>query len=796
MEVSKLRARTGWFVFALCLFIYLLTLCPTVYWDDAGELIATCYTLGIPHPPGHPLYALLGKIFTFLPIGSIAWRVNFMSALFGALTGLLVYRMIIELLDENDVWIMPAAVGGALFFPFAPTVWEHATVAETSTLHSFFMVLLTLLAFRLASGRLMFKSESKSLCFFAFLYGLSLTNHVAGVFFFPAFAYIVLRTFGRRIFSPRLLGGMILFFCCGLLVYAYLPVRSLSDPPIDWGNPETLRNFMWVITAKQYVESLISEPEPVNIISYAGLRVKDIIRQLSIPGCVLGCVGVVTLYRRNKDFVIFSVLVIGALFYIGLNSAFISAYFVPAIALMAVWIGAGIWQILIWLERRVGIISSPSAARMITIPLCVLVSVSFLVPLGANFRDMDRSDSRYALRYGEMLLAGLPEGSMLFTTKADTSFILWYLMYCENRRTDLQVLPAMWLLGDEALRSQIVEQYPGLVFPRPATVADYVSRTDQTGLKKFLIIQSIMDANYGRRPIFWGDVTSGMPFEENLIPLGYLFRYSAQPVALDDETLLPNRLFWERELDCLSEEPAMGRNKVALEVYPAALNNQGLMFEHRGRDDLARWAIERALDFNPDYPVSRYNLGRLEARAGNYEKAVGQYQRAVAGNPYMAVGYYNLGNAYVNLKRFDDAFIAYREAVHIDGFYYEALTAMGRLYVLVGHNEDAVEKFQQALEIEPEYVFALRGLASAYVNLGRLEEAKEAIDKALEIEPESASALLTRARYYARIGNTEGAMDALKRCVECGGNGYLEEARADEYLMKLTEHSPPREDQT
>jgi len=51
-------------VFATAFVVYVYTLCPTVYWDDAGELIAACYTLGIPHPPGHPLYAILGKLFT------------------------------------------------------------------------------------------------------------------------------------------------------------------------------------------------------------------------------------------------------------------------------------------------------------------------------------------------------------------------------------------------------------------------------------------------------------------------------------------------------------------------------------------------------------------------------------------------------------------------------------------------------------------------------------------------------------------------------------------------------------
>ena len=138
MNPPRIRKWAGWLAFALPLLIYVVTLCPTVYWDDAGELIAACYTLGIPHPPGHPLYVLIGKVFTLIPIGSVAWRVNLMSAVFGALSCLLLYRVISDRLDEN-AWKPVAALGGAFFFAFAPTVWEQATVAETTTLHVSFM---------------------------------------------------------------------------------------------------------------------------------------------------------------------------------------------------------------------------------------------------------------------------------------------------------------------------------------------------------------------------------------------------------------------------------------------------------------------------------------------------------------------------------------------------------------------------------------------------------------------------------------------------------------------------------
>ncbi len=786
MEVSTFGKRAIWLVFALCLAIYVLTLCPTVYWDDAGELIAACYTLGIPHPPGHPLYVLIGKLFTLIPLGSIAWRVNFMSALFGAFSCMLVYKIISDRLDELR-WKSAAALGGALFFAFAPTMWEQSTVAETSTLHSFFMMALTLLAFRMASGKILFGSEAKSLCLFSFLYGLSLTNHVAGVFFFPAFAYIFIATFGRRIFAPRLLAGMLGSFFFGLLVYVYLPVRSLSNPPIDWGNPENLKNFLWVITAKQYAPNLVANPSALTIGANLVVRARELLHQFTIVGCTFGLVGVWTLYRRERRVVIFSLLVIGVLFYIGLNGAFISAYFIPAVALMCVWIGVGLQRVLEWVARLWERVEATSVTAALRRALCGMLAASFVLPLGLHFREMDRSDARYALRYGEQILERLPQNSALFTVDGYALFILWYLIYCEHKRPDVMVMEPTWLSAGGALYSQIMEQYPDLRLPPSETVASYLSGDTDAESIEYLVIKAVLDTNYPVRPIFWGMIPNNLPFYENLIPEGILYRYSAQPVAMGYETLSANEDFWMSEREFLQRDPAMKKDKVALEIYPVELNNQGLMFEALGRDDLSRRAIERALDFNPEYPISRYNLGRLEARAGNHDEAIREYQYAVRGNPHMAVAYFGLGNAYRSTGRFAEAFLAYRKAARLYPDYYEAVTALGQLNSLVGQNEDAAEKFLCALNVEPTYVFALRGLASAYLQMGRLDESKEVLDKAIALEPNSAPGLYALAKYYARTGSGSDAASTLRRSVEIGGKTYLETALADEDLKKLAE---------
>ncbi|MQY69884.1 MAG: DUF2723 domain-containing protein [Firmicutes bacterium] len=100
---KRMRALIPFLLFLVSFGVYLKTLCPTVYIGDSGELIAAAYTLGIPHPPGYPLYCLLGKLFTLLPFGTIAYRVNLMSAFFASLTIVLIYLIVLEIQNTGKL---------------------------------------------------------------------------------------------------------------------------------------------------------------------------------------------------------------------------------------------------------------------------------------------------------------------------------------------------------------------------------------------------------------------------------------------------------------------------------------------------------------------------------------------------------------------------------------------------------------------------------------------------------------------------------------------------------------------
>jgi Tfp pilus assembly protein PilF len=144
-------------VFLFAAVIYFTTLAPTVPFWDAGEFIACSYILGIPHPPGTPLYVLLGRVATLIPWHTVAERINAMSAIPSALTVMITYLVGLKLIhlaqgkerDRTQEWIahVGAAVG-ALMFAFSDNYWENAIEAEVYSMMSFAQILVFWLGLR------------------------------------------------------------------------------------------------------------------------------------------------------------------------------------------------------------------------------------------------------------------------------------------------------------------------------------------------------------------------------------------------------------------------------------------------------------------------------------------------------------------------------------------------------------------------------------------------------------------------------------------------------------------------
>ncbi|MBP8949204.1 MAG: DUF2723 domain-containing protein, partial [Candidatus Promineofilum sp.] len=250
-DARRWRRLGPLFVAAALLPVYLLTMSSAVGQADTFEFQVVAPQLGIAHPTGYPLYLLLGKLFSLLPLGTVAWRLNFASAVYGTLAAVVVFRLALDLLRRPL-----AALAGAVALGFVPIYWGQAIVAEVYTLHALFVATALWLMVRLVAGERPLTADRrpptadqrpatsnyapppaqrrKQVVALAFVIGLGLTNHVTSVFLLPpALLAVALRLLrdrrsGRHDLTVRPLMRMvpiIVAFAAPLLLYAYLPLR-------------------------------------------------------------------------------------------------------------------------------------------------------------------------------------------------------------------------------------------------------------------------------------------------------------------------------------------------------------------------------------------------------------------------------------------------------------------------------------------------------------------------------------------------------------------------------------------
>lgn len=206
MNTSRILYIAGMVIsFFTSLGIYVKTIAPTVPFWDGGEFIAASYTLGVPHPPGSPLYILIGRLFSLLPIteSNIAWRVNFSSCLFSALTVLVVYLTIVKIVTmgrdranlslSESLIIYSSGVTGALLLAFSDTFWFNAVEAEVYALSMLIMSSCTWLTFHWIekNGE---KGSERYLFLCAYLIFLGIAVHMFTLLVAPAVFLCVILT--------------------------------------------------------------------------------------------------------------------------------------------------------------------------------------------------------------------------------------------------------------------------------------------------------------------------------------------------------------------------------------------------------------------------------------------------------------------------------------------------------------------------------------------------------------------------------------------------------------------------
>jgi len=198
---NRLNAYLALAVFLISELVYVLTMAPTFSFWDCGEFVAVAYTLGVPHPPGAPIFTVLGRLFTMIPIGDIGARVNLISTLCSALTVMFTYLITIRFIriyrgTNPDEWSLPekisaysAGVIGAFALAFSDSFWFNAVEAEVYAMSMLFnssVVWLILKWYEVADE----EGNEKWLLLIAYAFGLALGVHLQALLAFFAIALV------------------------------------------------------------------------------------------------------------------------------------------------------------------------------------------------------------------------------------------------------------------------------------------------------------------------------------------------------------------------------------------------------------------------------------------------------------------------------------------------------------------------------------------------------------------------------------------------------------------------------
>ncbi len=247
--MKKLGLILGVLAFLLPLFLYLKTLAATYIPIDSAEFTMCMYAWGICHPPGFPLYVAVGHFFLKLvPFGTIIWRANLFSAVFGALSALVIYLSLLRLkVSEVTAFLL------VMLLAASSTFWEFSLSADVFTFGTFLVAVAFYLAFL----------RRKYLAFFVL--GLSASHFYLTAVLWPLFWWFFqdepLNKFklNRAVVVDFLLLGFI--FALGFFPQAVMFWRMKNDPFVNWGHVKTVGDFINFVRRKEFGSGfLISNP--------------------------------------------------------------------------------------------------------------------------------------------------------------------------------------------------------------------------------------------------------------------------------------------------------------------------------------------------------------------------------------------------------------------------------------------------------------------------------------------------------------------------------------------------------
>ncbi|MFC1680180.1 DUF2723 domain-containing protein [Pseudomonadota bacterium] len=510
-------------VMLITLVVYVLTLCPTIAGWDSGELVTVAYTMAVAHPPGYPLYTMIGKLFTLLPFGgeNIAWKLNLFSAVSGSLAAGFIFAGVFR-------WTgyIAAALLAAGLFAFSPLVWRFTVIAEVFAFNNLLVSILFYLSIRF------WQERSREIAMLgALVLGLGLSHHHTIVFVGAPLVLWVLYVGGKGLLNPKTFCMLLGLLGLGLLPYLYLPVAAAHNLAESWGDTSTWNGFWEHVFRKEYGSLRLVAHSGEGSLFLVGVKhyFTALFVEVFFIGIPIALVALWSIIRRRRGvgpevlwFCIWAFYTVVFHYLANLDIRRTDSpgydihvrFWMEPNLVFCVLIGWGFAQLI---------------PRFRGVKQVVWITLSLFVITGhAAYSLSKQYQYRNTMIYdfAKQVLDHLPQGAIYLSRGDLEASSLMYLQQSEGYRKDVITLNREILKSSWAYRT-IHKLYPDVSFP--SIRYDPVGQLGTSGYQ----LKDFLDANMDKYPIYLSPLgTRGSPEEKDgswktdyqIFPVGVVYK--------------------------------------------------------------------------------------------------------------------------------------------------------------------------------------------------------------------------------------------------------------------------------
>ncbi|GIW61805.1 MAG: hypothetical protein KatS3mg089_0657 [Patescibacteria group bacterium] len=619
-------------LFLFFIFVYTLNLSDHVFGGDVGDFLYSIYNFTYPHPPGYPLYTLLGILFSFFPLSqSFTWKVGLISAVSSALAVVVFYKISYFLTKNTLIGFISALILGTY-----STFWLYAELSEVFAMHSFFLLLLlyiTLLYQKYKTTRLFYL-----LCFVG---GLTLAHHLVIVLLFPSLALLVFYKNLSLLRQFKVILRGVLFALIGLLPYLYIPFASFFGGETLWTKVNSIESFIRYILRLDY-GYMPGAIDTINRFLSLKQYVFDIFVELTPPVIFFVLLGLISLILRKHYLLFFSFLLAIFLFgpffvmyvstpmYSSFQHGVIERFYQNSAILLLLLFPIGFLEFITIINAFI-LSRLPEKSRIKSYNLAI-ITLFGIIPLTLFINNFPKTNLRGIMigeNLGRDIISNLPQKSVLFLYGDSIFFNTKFVQTAFHIREDVDIINLARLNTSQLLESEIKhakKEYPKEKNPLvPALISMHKKR-------EVFSLTEILSSEFKKKGYHWR-------------PYGLVYQLVSPTQEMEKERYakqqmrLLSNLNYKKKSDLTLAE----RNLTIAEfpvLYAVAYGFSGKYILLKYNDmELANLFYDKALAIHPEEKTSLVGKGTYFLAKRDCAKALSAFQTVVAGDPAYAQGY-------------------------------------------------------------------------------------------------------------------------------------------------------------